>query len=64
MPFNTIWLRIVMSLDLWWPTRVLRHARVPTIFFENVMIHTMWMVLVMAYCQGVPRLKKGWPPLV
>jgi hypothetical protein len=32
--------------------------------FENVMNRTLCTVLVMAYYQGVPRLKKGWTPLV
>jgi hypothetical protein len=33
-------------------------------FFENVTNRTRRTVLVMAYPPGVPRRKKGWPPLV
>jgi hypothetical protein len=28
------------------------------------MKHTLCKVLVMSYSQGVPRLKKGWAPLL
>jgi hypothetical protein len=41
-----------------------RHTSVPPNFFENVMNRTLRTVLFMAYPQGVPRLKKGWPSLI
>jgi hypothetical protein len=39
-----------------------RHTGVPPNFFENVLNRTLRTVLFMAYPQGVPRRKKGWPP--
>jgi hypothetical protein len=41
-----------------------RHTGVPPNFFENVMNRTLHTVLFMAYPLGVPRRKKGWPPLL
>jgi hypothetical protein len=41
-----------------------QHTGVPPKFFENNMNRTQRTVLVMAYPPGVPRRKKGWPPLV
>jgi hypothetical protein len=37
---------------------------VPPNFSENVMNRTLRTGLVMAYPPGVPRRKKGWPPLI
>jgi hypothetical protein len=37
---------------------------VPPNYFENVMNRTLCTVLFMAYPQGVPQNKKGWPSLL
>jgi hypothetical protein len=37
------------------------HGTLPPI--KNVMNHMLCMILALTFFQGVPLLKKGWPPL-
>jgi hypothetical protein len=48
-----------MYLQQGCPTHVPRYTSALAIFFEEVMNRTLFMVFVMTYSQGVPRLKKG-----